>query len=376
MCDSRRTKRERDEWEGMSLDAHIAAHRAALVAAREEAPALRARAAELRARALALGARRHLRRVGLDLAHEASELEAEASARESMVREHDFERTVVRYLKVYHAVQRSEQCATVHDAVRAHTVQREASKVRASTILDEYLTELNRAPAKVAMAVRDECPRCDGTKLLMCASKAIMSCPKCGHAVSYLDATTSSTAFDDVIEFSQYSYKRVNHYVMWLALVQGKEAHRVDDATMRLIMGDLRDRQGLARTADVTQLHVRAAIRHLRLRKAYDHVVQVTSRITGVRPKRVSRDTEERLRTMFLQMQPAFERHAPKVRTNFLSYSYVLYRSFQILGLHDMLDSVTLLKGRDKLEANDAIFLKMCEDLGWSVPDLPPPLEG
>ena len=75
---------------------------------------------------------------------------------------------------------------------------------------------------------------------------------------------------------------------------------------------------------------------------------------------------------MFLQMQPAFQRHAPKSRTNFLSYSYVLYRCFQILGIPEMLDGITLLKGRDKLEANDAIFRRMCVDLGWPVFDLPP----
>ena len=53
----------------------------------------------------------------------------------------------------------------------------------------------------------------------------------------------------------------------------------------------------------------------------------------------------------------------------------MLYRSFQILGLHHMLDSITLLKGRDKLEANDAIFRSMCEDLGLPVFDLPPATE-
>ena len=116
-------------------------------------------------------------------------------------------------------------------------------------------------------------------------------------------------------------------------------------------------------------------LRKLRLRKAYDHVAQVTSRLSGVRPPRIPPETEEKLKNMFLQMQPAFQRHAPKTRTNFLSYSYILYRCFQILGLHHMLSGISLLKGRDKLEANDAIFRKMSEDLGWPVFDLPPPSE-
>jgi len=35
----------------------------------------------------------------------------------------------------------------------------------------------------------------------------------------------------------------------------------------------------------------------------------------------------------------------------------------------------TLLKGREKLEANDAIFRKMAVEIGWSVSALPPPCE-
>ena len=178
-----------------------------------------------------------------------------------------------------------------------------------------------------------------------------------------------------MVEFSQYSYKRVNHYMMWLTLVQGKETHRVTVDILEAVMTDLFERLNVRSTADITQKRVRDSLRHLRLRKAYDHVAQITSRLSGRRPPRISAHVEEQLRNMFLQMQPAFHRHAPKSRTNFLSYSYVLYRCFQILGLHDMLEGITLLKGRDKLEANDAIFRRMCVDLGWPLFDLPPASE-
>ena len=66
------------------------------------------------------------------------------------------------------------------------------------------------------------------------------------------------------------------------------------------------------------------------------------------------------------------QRPSPPTRVNFLSYSYVLYRCFEILQQPHMLEGLSLLKGRDKLEANDAIFRKMAHDLGWPVADLPP----
>ena len=187
-----------------------------------------------------------------------------------------------------------------------------------------------------------------------------------------VDATSSATSFDTVVDYSSYSYKKINHFVSWCQHVQAREVHRVPDDILEAVMKDLYERQNIRKLGDITQKRVRETLRRLKLRKAYDHVTQVTARISGIRPPRISAATEEQLKNLFLQMQPAFQRHAPKSRTNFLSYSYVLYRCFQMLGLHHMLESITLLKGRDKLEANDAIFRKMAEDLGWPVYDLPP----
>jgi uncharacterized Zn finger protein (UPF0148 family) len=311
----------------------------------------------------------------------ADELDAEAAARESMAREHAFEHTVVSYLRVYHeragaSAPAVEAASRAIDSIEAYVRHTDLTAQRRTGILDEFLAETSRAPPKVAMAARDVCPRCaDGVALLLCAARGIMSCPRCGYQVAFLDATSSSTTFDEVVEYAQYSYKRINHYSMHLTLVQGKEVHRVPDEILAAVMADLHDRQGVRRPEEITQRRVRETLRRLRLRKAYDHVAQVAHRLSGIRPPRLAPAVEEQLRNLFLQMQPAFQRHAPKSRTNFLSYSYVLYRSFQILGLHHMLDGVTLLKGRDKLEANDAIFRKMSEDLGWPIFELPPASE-
>ena len=313
-----------------------------------------------------------------DLLRNADALEEECNVRENMSREHHFETMVVQYLQRYH----KSHGPTWHarrksDSIQAYVEQSGASAQHKASIVDEYLTDIDQAPAKVAMSTRDECPRCtdSSTPLLVCPARSIMTCSRCGYSVAYLDATSSSTAFDEMVEFSQYSYKRVNHYMMWLSLVQGKETHRVSDDILEAVMSDLYERLNVRSTSDITQKRVRDSLRHLRLRKAYDHVAQITSRLSGRRPPRISAHVEEQLRNMFLQMQPAFHRHAPKSRTNFLSYSYVLYRCFQILGLHDMLEGITLLKGRDKLEANDAIFRRMCVDLGWPQFDLPPASE-
>ncbi|RPF81712.1 MAG: hypothetical protein CBC65_002180 [Rhodothermaceae bacterium TMED105] len=369
--DARRTKRVRDASEEMSLEEHIASKRAALVQERQGACELKKSAQNLREEASRMN-RRWEKRKAADANERADALEREAEIRESMVREHEYESTVVTYLRMYH--QRVESTPPIaasrkSDTIEAYVRQTDMTGQRQAAILDEYLVQMNQAPPKVAMAARDDCPRCS-VKLLLCTAKSIMTCPECGYAVTYLDATSSSTSFDEVVEYSQYSYKRANHFSMWIALCQGKEAHRVPQEILDRVMEELYQ-QRVKSSTEITQKKVRDILRRLRLRKAYDHVAQVTARLSGVPPLRISPDTEERLRIMFLQMQPAFEKHAPKSRTNFLSYSYVLYRCFQIMGMNHMLDGLTLLKGKDKLELNDSIFRKMCVDLGWPVFDLP-----
>lgn len=374
--EAKRTRRVRDASEELSLDQHIALKRQALVADRLDAPSLRTRAEELRQNASHLTARWQ-RRLFQDLHLQAKELEEEAAERESMHREHRFESTVVTYLHTYHqrltAAPVATKASRKSDTIQAYVRQTDLTSQRRASILDEYLNEMNQAPPKVAMSARDECPRCDGdTKLLLNSVKSIMSCPCCGYSVAYLDATSSATSFDTVVDYSSYSYKKINHFVSWIQHVQAREVHRVPDDILESVMKDLYERQNIRSLTDITQKRVRDTLRKLRLRKAYDHVAQVTSRISGARPLRISPATEEQLRNMFLQMQSAFQRHAPKTRTNFLSYPYVLYRCFQVLNLTHMLDGISLLKSRTKLEANDAIFRKMCIDLGWPVFDLPP----
>ena len=60
-----------------------------------------------------------------------------------------------------------------------------------------------------------------------------------------------------------------------------------------------------------------------------------------------------------------FYKHCPKNRKNFLSYSYVLHKFVELLGLDEFLPSFPLLKSREKLHQQDLIWEKICRDLGW-----------
>jgi hypothetical protein len=81
-------------------------------------------------------------------------------------------------------------------------------------------------------------------------------------------------------------------------------------------------RQRVTDVRAITHKKVREILKTLRLRKTYEHVAQITSRITGQKAPTLSAEIEELCRLMFVAVQPAFEKHCPSDRKNFLSYSY------------------------------------------------------
>ena len=58
-------------------------------------------------------------------------------------------------------------------------------------------------------------------------------------------------------------------------------------------------------------------------------------------------------------------KYGPPERQNFLSYTYVLHKFCELLELDDLLRCFPLLKSREKLQEQDAIWEKICNDLGW-----------
>lgn len=361
----------------VTLEELVAKRRAVLTARRDECPALRSRAVELRDSSNQMTSRYQFR-ARSDALDEAADLERDADSRESRVQEMEFEHLAARYLAQYTRRDFLESSVTGNETsdVRIITVPGVPSSETATAysssvatresrkraIVHEFLADVEHEPPKLTVRARDECPFCIEPLLLNCV-KSMLVCKSCGYTLPYLDSTTQSMSYSEDYDFSTFSYKRQSHFDEILKLVQGKETFVVPDDMVRAVMRELYAQR--VPKEEVTQLRVRAILRKLKLRKAYDHVSQVTTRITGVRGPRISTEMEMRTRQMFLRMLPVFEKFCPKNRKNFLSYTYVLFRCFHILGLKHMLTGFTLLKGREKLLLADETFEKIAHSLGW-----------
>jgi predicted RNA-binding Zn-ribbon protein involved in translation (DUF1610 family) len=206
----------------------------------------------------------------------------------------------------------------------------------------------------------DICVECGGT-CVDANDEAAMYCPDCGYTIQYLDSSSNAMAYGDTVEYTAFSYKRINHLNEWLNHFQAKEATPIPDDVLCLVMTYLKEK----RIKKVEFNHVKKALTAVCPRKYYDQAMQIWCKITNKKPIRLDPECEEKIKLMFFRIQAPFEKHRPNGRCNFLSYPYVMYKFCQLLHYEHLLPYFSLLKGKRKLHNQEKIFKLICADLGW-----------
>ena len=210
------------------------------------------------------------------------------------------------------------------------------------------------------------CPACGEKRLRKQTQESTTVCDACGASAPLLEATTSTLGYNDDssnCDMASFSYKRVNHMSEWLSCTQAKESAEIPQHILEKVMDALCE-QRLSKE-QITPEHVRQALKRARLRRYYENTPLIHSLITGKPAPRFTHEQEAKLKAMFLLIQAPFDEHVASVepkRKNFLSYSFVLFKMCQLLGLDDFLDHFALLKGAEKLERQDAMWKLICED--------------
>ena len=215
--------------------------------------------------------------------------------------------------------------------------------------------------------VRDNlfwCEACQADKFLDTAQAALI-CPCCGLSVQYQDDLTTPQYSDCVMFLSPFAYQRINHFKEFLAQLQAKNnMAEIPDSVIAAIKKELK-KERIVDPEEITMVRIRRYLKKLHLNKYYEHVNSITCRISGKTPPRLSVDLEVRFVQMFKEIQAPFEKHCPKERKNFLSYSYTLHKMCQLLGKHDLLAYFPLLKSREKNYVQDCIWKGICSELDW-----------
>ena len=200
--------------------------------------------------------------------------------------------------------------------------------------------------------------------MIFSTNEALFTCTKCGYQDFVLIDSDKPSYKDPPREVSYYAYKRINHFNEWIAQFQAKESTEIPNDVYECILDELK-KERINDTRMLKASKIREILKKMKFNKYYEHVPHILNRLNGQNAPVMSREVEEKLRYMFKEIQPSFQKHCPEGRSNFLSYSYVLYKFCELLELDEYLPSFPLLKNRDKLYVQDKIWQKICEDMGW-----------
>lgn len=209
------------------------------------------------------------------------------------------------------------------------------------------------------------CAHCGSTHRTVIVHDGYMFCNHCNTLEYVLIDHEKPSYKDPPKEVTYFAYKRINHFNEWLNQIQGKETTEIPEDVYDRILLEIK-KQKMSNMADLTHAKVKDILKKLRINKYYEHIPHIVNRLNGLPVPHLSPDLEERLRSMFCQIQVPFLKHSPSHRKNFLSYSYVLHKFMQLLEKDQYLPSFPLLKSREKLHQQDVIWRKICDELGWA----------
>jgi hypothetical protein len=97
----------------------------------------------------------------------------------------------------------------------------------------------------------------------------------------------------------------------------------------------------------------------------YEHAPKIVERITGVPP--LTPKQEAKLQEFLFRLEPAFEacpKHIKGSHVNFLHYSYVIYKLYELLGYRELLPTLLLLKSKARHMQHDLVWSFMMSYLG------------
>jgi hypothetical protein len=280
----------------------------------------------------------------------------------------------VEYLLATAPYIREYEETTVASHVHLDGFARVTSKSQKHQVLQQYLADVEQRTDAVTPAFyrnddaakETSCERCDAT-LLFNTRESSMVCSQCGFVLTFMELSDANLTYDQEVNqdvVSSFAYKRLNHFCEWVNSLQAKENTEIPENVIEAVRAEFKKAR-ITQRGDIKPTRVREYLKKLGFNKFYEHTNYVVSILNGVPPPKLTRELEEKLKAMFSKIQEPFNRNCPPTRKNFLSYSYVLFKFCELLGEDDLLPHFPLLKSAEKLFAQDKIWRKICQELGW-----------
>lgn len=205
------------------------------------------------------------------------------------------------------------------------------------------------------------CTVCSG-EMVDSETDGFVICRECGSCwTNVIDMDTGN--YKDVpVETSFYAYKRINHFKEILSQFQAKETTQISDEIMDRIKKQVKKER---LTADeLTTKKTKEILKKLGYNKYYEHIPFIKDKM-GIKPPVMDVELETTLCNLFNELQEPYAKCCPNDRVNFLNYYYTIYKLCELLEQYQFLPFFPMLKDRDKRVEQDAIWKKICAELGW-----------
>lgn len=261
---------------------------------------------------------------------------------------------------VINKVKRKQQIKTVEndDIFNYLTLDSKNQTETVNNNINQYNFIINN---KSTIKDKDICPNCQKSiNNLIVDNKMI--CKYCGY---YENKTLfCSPENNDIVKKINYPYKRLNHFKECLNQLQAKETINIPENVKAKILHELKKKK-FNDLKVITYKDIKTIIKSLKLSRYYDHYIYITVLITGKQPPILKKQEEKEILNMFQSIINIYELLDSNKRINFLNYSYVLHKIFQLTNNQIFMNLCPLLKSNDKLIEQDKIWKQICQKLNW-----------
>jgi predicted 3-demethylubiquinone-9 3-methyltransferase (glyoxalase superfamily) len=243
-------------------------------------------------------------------------------------------------------------------------VPNSATENKNNNIFQKYLSNIDESFIDINSFVvpTDVCQGCHKGELIPMDDEGVLICNNCSQNFQYLIENEKPSYKEPPKEVCFYAYKKINHFKEILAQFQGKETTQIPQEVIENLKQQIKKER--IELKKITYYETKALLKKLGYNKYYEHINFIKDKL-GIKPPIISQELEETLCNFFMEIQYPYAKHCPDYRVNFLHYYYVLYQLFELLGEKQYLAEIPMLKDREKLIEQDAIWKKICEELDW-----------
>ncbi len=251
----------------------------------------------------------------------------------------------------------------LHSFFNKNKNENKTNKKEELSTIQKYLTNIDESFFDISQYTtkHDTCNKCKG-ELISVDYEGVLICKNCGKRFAYLVEHEKPSYKEPPKEVCFYAYKRINHFREILAQFQAKETTQIPDEVLNNIKAQIKKER--ISLKQMTNRKAKDILKKLGYNKYYEHIPFIKDKL-GIKPPIMSPELEEKLCSLFMDIQRPYAKHCPDDRVNFLNYYYVLYKMCELLGETQFLPFFPMLKDPVKRIEQDEIWKKICAELRW-----------